>query len=73
MLATTERPDVILDTAIQAVGERTGLDLTAHDPGFGAARLIQLDNAPAGKQYQAEIRPCAPASRKQLDDAREHA
>ena len=25
--------------------------------GFGAARLIQLDNAPARKQYQAEIRP----------------
>lgn len=57
MLATTEQPDVILDTAIQAVGERTGLDLTAHDPGFGAARLVQLDNAPTRKQYQAEIRP----------------
>ena len=55
MLAKAEQPDVILDAAIQAVAERTGLDLTARDPGFGAPRRVHLENTQT--QYQAEIKP----------------
>lgn len=57
MLVNTNQPDPILETAIQAVGERTGLALTAVDPGPRADLLIQLDNAHTHPGYQAEIKP----------------
>ena len=42
-----DQPDPILDTTIQAVGECTGLDLTAIELGLGPDRLIHINNAPA--------------------------
>ena len=57
MLVNTNRPDTILDTAIQAVGERTGLALTAVDPGPRTGLRIQLDHVPTHPGYRAEIKP----------------
>ena len=56
MPAKAERQRALLDTAIQAVGERTGLDLTAIDPGPRAGLLIRLDNAPGRTKYRVEIK-----------------
>lgn len=56
MLNITQQQGTILDTAIQAVRERTGLDLTAVDPGPGEDALITLGNANAHKRYRAEIK-----------------
>ena len=56
MLNIAQQQGTILDMAIRAVGERTGLDLTAVDPGPGADVLITLANANAHKRYRAEIK-----------------
>ena len=54
----TDQLEPILDTAIQAVGECTGLDLTAieQEPGPGPDRLIRINNAPAAVEYPVEIK-----------------
>ena len=52
----TDQPDPILDTAIQVVGDCTGLDLTAIEPGPGADLLIRINNAPAAVEYPVEIK-----------------
>lgn len=57
MLINTKQPDPILDTAILAVGERTGLDLTAIDPGPGGDLRIQLDDAHTHPGYRVEVKP----------------
>lgn len=56
MQVKTNQPHPVLDTAIQAVGERTGLDLTAIEPGPGPDLLIRINNAPAPTEYRAEIK-----------------
>ncbi len=56
MPVDTHQPDAILDTAIQAVGERTGLGLTTVDPGPGADLLIRVDDDPTHTGYRAEIK-----------------
>ena len=56
MQVKTNQPDPILDTAIQVVGERTGLDLTAIQPGTGPDLLIRINNAPAPTEYRVEIK-----------------
>lgn len=56
MLNDTSRPDPILDIAIQAAAERTGLSLAAIATGPDADLLIKLENAAADTQYRVEIR-----------------
>ena len=56
MQFTTNQPDTILDTAIQIVGERTGLDLIAIEPGPGPDLLIRINNAPVATEYRVEIK-----------------
>ena len=56
MRLTTNRPDTILDTAIRTVGERTGLDLIAIEPGHGPDLLIRINNAPIPTDYRVEIK-----------------
>lgn len=56
MQLTTNQPDTILDTAIQIVGERTGLDLVAIEPELGPDLLIRINDAPAATEYRAEIK-----------------
>ena len=56
MQVKTNQPDPILDTAIQVVGERTGLDLTAIQPGPGPDLLIRINNAPAAIEYRVETK-----------------
>ena len=56
MQAKTGQPDPILDTAIHAVGERTGLDLTAIETGPGPDLLIRINNAPDAMEHPVEIK-----------------
>lgn len=56
MTGHTNELELILDTAIQAVGERTGLGLTAVEHGPGADLLVQLDDKPAHTGYRAQIK-----------------
>ncbi|ANO49982.1 hypothetical protein BA177_00985 [Woeseia oceani] len=56
MQVNTAQPNALLDTAIQLVGERTGLDLTAIEPGPGADLLIRLNKAPTPTAYRVEIK-----------------
>ena len=54
----TDQPDPILDTAIRAVGECTGLNLTATEPGpeAGPDVLIRINNAPGTVEYPVETK-----------------
>lgn len=54
MTVKAKQPDPILDTAIQAVGDKTGLGLTATEPGVDL--LIQLNAIPTHPGYRAEIK-----------------
>ena len=56
MQVKINQPDPTLDTAIQAVGERTGLDLTAIEPGPGPDLLIRVNNAPDAKAHTVELK-----------------
>ena len=56
MQVNANQPDPILDAAVQLVGQRTGLDLTAIEPGPGADLLIRLNNAPTPTTYRVEIK-----------------
>ena len=56
MRLTTNQPDTMLDTAIRAVWERTGLDMIAIEPGHGPDLLIRINNQPIPTDYRVEIK-----------------